>query len=132
MPTFYFQAARGDPITVYGNGLDTRDYVYIDDTVRGLWLARKLPAGEAVNLATGRAATNLEVAKLIKELVKSESEIIFVKYPEAFGGIRHQIGSYEKARESIRWEPETSLKEGLGETINWLSQMNLEEDNDER
>jgi nucleoside-diphosphate-sugar epimerase len=131
MPTFYFQAVKGGHITVYGDGSDTRDYVFIDDIVRGLWLARKLPPGEAVNLATGRATTNLKVAKLVKELVASKSEIVFVDYPEAFGGIRHQVGSYEKAKKLIGWEPETSLKEGLRETIKWLSQLKLEEDSNE-
>jgi len=123
MPTFYFQAVKNKPITVYGDGGDTRDYVYIGDIVKGLWLARKLPPGEAVNLATGKATTNLEVAKLVKEIVGSSSKIVFVKYPKAFGGIKHQIGSYEKAERTIGWKPETPLKEGLEETINWLNQI---------
>jgi len=126
IPTFYFQAVRNKPITVYGDGSDTRDYVYIDDIVRGLWLARKLPAGEVINLATGKATTNLEVAQLIKEIVGSRSEIIFVKYPKAFGGIKNQVGSYEKAERLIGWKPETSLKEGVKKTIEWLSQLDLE------
>ncbi len=126
MPTFYFEAVRNKPITVYGDGSDTRDYVYIDDIVKGLWLARKLPAGEVINLATGKATTNLEVARLIKEFVNSRSEIIFVDYPKAFGGIKNQVGSYEKAERLIGWKPETSLREGLKKTIEWLSQIDLE------
>ena len=126
MPTFYFEAVKNKPITVYGDGSDTRDYVYIDDIVKGLWMARRLPAGEVVNLATGRATTNLEVARLIKEIVDSRSEIIFVDYPKAFGGIKNQVGSYEKAERLIGWKPETSLEEGLKKTIGWLSQIDLE------
>lgn len=121
MPTFYFKAVRDEPITVYGDGTDTRDYVYIRDIARGLWLARKLQPGEAINLATGKATTNLEVAKLIKELTGSSSEITFVDYPEVFGGIRHQVGSYEKAKRCIGWEPEAPLRDGVRETMNWLS-----------
>lgn len=123
MPTFYFKAVRNEPITVYGDGTDTRDYVYISDIVRGLWLARKLPPGEAINLATGKATTNLEIAKLIKELVESDSQIVFADYPKAFGGIKNQIGSYEKAKKSLGWEPKISLKEGIRETINWLKEI---------
>jgi nucleoside-diphosphate-sugar epimerase len=126
MPTFYFEAVKNKPITVYGDGSDTRDYVYIDDVVRGLWLARRLPAGEVVNLATSRATTNLEVAWLIKDLVGSRSEIIFVDYPEAFGGIKNQVGSYEKAERLIGWRPETSLREGVKKTIEWLRQIDAE------
>ena len=126
MPTFYFKAVRNKPITVYGDGSDTRDYVYIDDVIKGLWLARRLPAGEVVNLATGKATTNLEVARLIKEITGSKSEIIFVNYPRAFGGIKNQVGSYEKAERLIGWKPETSLREGLKKTIEWLSRINLE------
>jgi len=123
MPTFYSKAVRGGPIPVYGDGTDTRDYVYIRDIVKGLWLARKLPSGEAVNLATGKPTTNLEVALLIKELTGSNSEIVFVDYPKAFGGIRNQVGSYEKAKRLINWEPRTTLREGVKQTINWLDQM---------
>jgi nucleoside-diphosphate-sugar epimerase len=112
---------------VYGAGSDTRDYVYVQDIVRGLWMARNLPAGEAVNLATGEATTNLEVAQLIKELTGSSSEIKFVNYPEAFGGIRHQTGSYEKAKKLMRWEPRTVLREGVRETLAWLGQINMDE-----
>ena len=126
MPTFYFEAVKNKPITVYGDGSDTRDYVYIEDIIKGLWLARKLPAGEAVNLATGKATTNLEVARLIIEIVDSKSEIIFVDYPKAFGGIKNQVGSYEKAERLMGWKPETSLREGLKKTIRWLSQIDLE------
>jgi len=128
MPTFYLEAASGRPITVYGDGTDTRDYVYIGDIVRGLWLARNLPSGEAVNLATGVATTNLEVARMISRMVGSSSEIVFVDYPKAFGGIRSQVGSYEKAKRLTGWEPETSLEEGIKETINWLKGMRLKTD----
>jgi len=123
MPAFYSRAVKGEPILVYGDGTDTRDYVYIRDIVKGLWLARRLPAGEAVNLATGKATTNLEVALLIKELTGSDSEIVFVDYPRAFGGIRNQVGSYEKAKRLIKWEPRTTLREGVEQTVSWLDQI---------
>jgi nucleoside-diphosphate-sugar epimerase len=123
MPTFYFQAIKNKPITVFGDGLDTRDYVYAKDIVKGLWLARILPAGEAVNLATGKAATNLDVAKMVKKLSGSKSEIRFVDYPKAFGGIKAQVGSYEKAKRLMSWEAEIPLEKGLKETIEWLKEI---------
>lgn len=122
MPTFYFQAIRDNPITIYGDGTDTRDYVYVNDIIRGLWLARELPAGETINLATAKATTNLEIAELIKKLAGSNSRTVFVSYPKAFGGIKHQIGSYEKARKMLGWKPKISLEDGIELTINWLKE----------
>lgn len=120
IPTFYFQAVKSNPITVYGEGKDTRDYVFIDDIIQGLWLARELPAGEAVNLATGEKTTNLEIAKLILKMIESDSEITFVGYPEKFGNIRNQIGSYDKAKKILGWAPKVRLEEGIKKTMEWL------------
>ena len=123
IPTFYAQAKANKPITVYGDGSDTRDYVYIDDIVEGLWLARLLPAGEVVNLATGKATSNLEMALLIKDLLKSQSPIVFTEYPKPFGGIRYQVGCYDKAKKLMGWEPKVSLKDGVERTIAWLETL---------
>jgi len=123
IPTFYAQAKANKPITVYGDGSDTRDYVFIDDIVEGLWLARSLPPGEVVNLATGKATTNLEMALMIKDMLNSQSQIIFTEYPKAFGGIRYQVGCYEKAKRLMNWEPKISLREGVKRTIAWLESL---------
>ncbi|MBC7334307.1 MAG: NAD-dependent epimerase/dehydratase family protein [Actinobacteria bacterium] len=120
IPTVYRQAINNEPITIYGDGTDTRDYTYIEDIVRGLWLAKNLPPGEVINLATGKATTSLKIAKIIKELTKSTSKIIFVDYPKKFGGIKHQVGSYEKAKKLLGWEPKIDLIEGIKRTIAWL------------
>lgn len=120
MPTFYSQAVKGEDLTVYGDGSDTRDYVFIDDIIRGLWAARNLPKGEAVNLCTGKETSNFEMAELILELLDSSSEISFTSYPEEFGGIKNQVGSNKKAIKLIGWRPKIGLKEGLKRTIKWL------------
>jgi len=121
IPTFYNQAKANKPITVYGDGSDTRDYVYVEDIVRGLWLARSLPPGEVVNLATGRATSNLQMALTIKRMLGSQSPIIFTEYPKLFGGIRYQVGSFRKAKELLGWEPYFTLEKGLIKTIEWLN-----------
>jgi dTDP-glucose 4,6-dehydratase len=120
IPTFYRQALEGKPITVYGDGSDSRDYVYISDIVLGLWMANKLLGGEAVNLATGVATTNLELARMVIEETESSSEVRFVDYPNAFGGIRNQVGFNDKARRLMGWSPEVNLRQGLRRTIEWL------------
>ena len=125
MPSFYFQAMKNELISVFGDGSDTRDYVYVKDIVEGLWLARNLPAGDAVNLATGKATTNLEIAKLVQKCTGSKSEIRFVDYPKIFGGIKAQVGSCEKAKRLMGWEAKTSLENGLRETIEWLRETKI-------
>lgn len=120
MPSLYFQAVKNKPLTVFGEGKDTRDYVFADDIVCGLWEAVSLPAGEAVNLATARETTNLEIAELILELTGSKSKIKFVDYPKEFGNILNQVGSFEKAEKLLGWTAKVSLKDGMKRTIDWL------------
>lgn len=120
IPTFYFQAKQNKSLTVFGKGRDVRDYVFIDDIVRGLWLARKLPAGEVINLATRKKTTNLELAKLILKLTGSNSQISFVEYPKEFGNIRFQVGCYDKAKKMLGWSPKIKIEEGVRRTIKWL------------
>ncbi|MFC1786432.1 NAD-dependent epimerase/dehydratase family protein [Halobacteriota archaeon] len=120
IPILYFQAINNEDLTVFGEGNDTRDYVYVKDIIRGLWLVRNLPAGEVINLATGKETTNLEVANLILELTNSDSEISFINYPKEFGNIKNQVGSFEKAKRLLGWHSEVELEEGIKKTIKWL------------
>jgi len=121
--TFCLLARENKPLTVYGDGTDLRDYVYISDVVEGLWLARKLPPGEPVNLATGRPTSNLQLAELVIRLLDSKSSISFVDYPKAFGGIRRQVGSSEKAGCLMGWFPKVALEDGVKRTAKWLCEV---------
>ena len=125
IPTFYAFAMRNKPITVYGDGKDTRDYTYVSDIVRGLWECRDLPGGEAVNLCTGVATTNLEMAHMVIKALGSKSKITLTPYPEIFGGIKYQVGSNEKARRLLGWSPKVALKEGIPLTIEWLREVGV-------
>lgn len=119
-PVFYSQAVRNQDISVFGDGGDTRDYVYISDIIEGLWLARKLKPGETINLSTEIKTTTFEMAKLILKLTGSESKIKFVEYPKEFGNIKNQVGSFEKAKKLIGWESTVRLPDGIIKTIEWL------------
>ena len=120
IPILYSQAVNNENITVFGEGKDTRDYVYISDIINGLWLARNLPPGEVINLSTGKETTNLEIANLILKLTNSDSKISFIDYPKEFGNIKNQVGSFEKAKRLLGWHPEVELEEGIKKTIKWL------------
>ena len=95
--------------------------MYIGDIVHGLWMARDLRAGEAINLATGKVTTTLEMANLIIEMAGSKSKIKFVDYPPEHGNIKSQVGSFEKAKKEMGWMPIVELEEGVRETIGWLN-----------
>lgn len=123
LPTFYFQAVREEPITIYGTGTDTRDYTHIDDIVKALSMADGLATGEAVNICTGRALTTLEVATMVKKLAGSKSQVKHVGYPRLFGGIKNQVGSYTKANRLINWKPLVPFEEGVKTTLEWLKTL---------
>ena len=123
IPTFYFQAVKNEPITVYGDGTATRDYVCVDDITRGLWLSRDLAPGTTINLATGKASSSLDIANRIIELTGSRSEIRLVDYPKLFGKILNQVGSYQKAESLMEWTPSIPLDDGVKRTITWLKEI---------
>jgi UDP-glucose 4-epimerase len=103
---------------VYGDGKQTRDFVYIDDLLQGLWLAAEHPqaVGRVFNLASGRAYTLLELLQAIEEAVGSPLEPQFTA-PRP-GDIRHSFADIRAARGILGYEPRISLQEGIRRTLN--------------
>ncbi|MGC8793831.1 MAG: UDP-glucuronic acid decarboxylase family protein [Bryobacteraceae bacterium] len=118
VPTFLDQALRGVPLTVYGDGSQTRSFCYVSDMIEGLW--RLLLSGEPgpINLGNPVELTVLEFARRILELTGSRSPIEFRPLPE--DDPRRRQPDISKARELLGWEPRVSLEEGLKETIAWF------------
>jgi len=120
VPNFVTQALRGEPITVYGAGQQTRSLCYVDDLVSGLLRLAGTPglAGELVNLGCPDEHPVLEYATLIRDLAKSSSPIHHLPArPEEIAQRCPDIG---KAQRLLQWEPTTSLVEGLRRTIEWF------------
>ena len=119
VPNFTMQALAGEPMTVYGDGSQTRSFCYVSDLVRGIYLAmNKDVKGEVINLGNPTEMTVLEFAKKIKAITGSSSEIVFRPLPENDPMQRRpDIG---KAKRLLGWEPEVSLDEGLNQTIEWF------------
>ncbi|WP_424357550.1 UDP-glucuronic acid decarboxylase family protein [Methanocella sp. MCL-LM] len=119
VPNFTLQALSGQPMTVYGEGNQTRSFCYVSDLVRGIYLAmNKDVKGEVINLGNPTEMTVLEFAKKIKAMTGSGSEIVFRPLPENDPMQRRpDIG---KAKRLLGWEPEVSLDEGLNQTIEWF------------
>ena len=117
IPTFIRQALRGEPLTVYGDGSQTRSFTYIADLIEGIWGLMNAPVNDPVNLGNPRELTLLELAKQVLRLSGSRSEIVFRPLPTDDPKVRQpDIG---KARRLLGWEPRVELEEGLRQTIDW-------------
>lgn len=122
---FVRQALRDEPISVHGDGLQSRCFTYIDDTVEGTVLAGEIKAGEGLvfNIADDSETSILELAKTIKRLTGSRSEIVFIPYHQYYGegfeDTRRRVPSIGRAKEVLRFVPKVNLEEGLSRTIAW-------------
>jgi UDP-glucose 4-epimerase len=109
---FLRQARNGEPITVNGDGTQTRDFVHIDDVVRANLLAAETDAvGRAYNVGTGESVTIRELAELIRDAVGSDSEIVHTD-PRP-GDIQHSCADIGRARSALGYEPTIDLEAGL-------------------
>jgi dTDP-glucose 4,6-dehydratase len=115
IPTFIRQALRGEPITVAGDGTQTRSIQYVDDLVEGvIGLLRSGHSGP-MNIGNPHEVSMLDLATEIRDLCQSSSEIEFIPRPEDDPTIRQPDISL--AKEVLGWEPKVGLHEGLGHTI---------------
>src|SRR6056297_572271 len=110
LPTFMRQALNGNPLTVYGDGSQTRSFMYVDDLVEGVWRLSQSDYVEPVNIGNPEEISILEFAKEIIELTESDSEIIFEELPKDDPQIRQP--DISKAKEILDWEPKYDRKEG--------------------
>jgi dTDP-glucose 4,6-dehydratase len=117
IPTFVRQALAGEPLTVYGDGSQTRSFTYVTDLVAGIWKLMQASVNDPVNLGNPREMTLLELAKQILRLSGSHSDITFRPLPTDDPKVRQpDIG---KARRLLGWEPVVEVEEGLRRTIEW-------------
>ena len=118
VPNFIRQALRGEPMTVYGDGSQTRSFCYVDDLVEGLIRLSRSAERLPVNLGNPEERTVLEFAELIRTLTGSRSEIVFEPLHEDDPQRRRpDIG---KAQAVLGWSPRIGLEEGLRRTIEWF------------
>jgi dTDP-glucose 4,6-dehydratase len=115
IPTFLRQALSEKPVTVFGDGSQTRSFCYVDDLMRGLVTLAESDAHEPVNIGNPAEMPLLEMAELIIELTDSRSEIVFEALPVDDPQVRQP--DITRAKQLLRWEPEIDVREGLRRTI---------------
>src|SRR3954470_170151 len=115
IPAFLGQALADRPVTVFGEGSQTRSFCYVDDLVRGLVLLSESEVHEPVNIGNPDEMSLLDMAKLVVELTGSRSEIVFEALPVDDPQVRQP--DITRARDLLAWEPEIDLREGLTKTI---------------
>ena len=118
LPAFMSQALEGRPITVFGDGSQTRSFCYVDDLVEGIYRLLHSEEVEPVNIGNPSEMTILDLAKKIVELTGSRSEITFEALPEDDPKIRQP--DITKAKERLGWEPKVDLETGLRRTFEYF------------
>jgi dTDP-glucose 4,6-dehydratase len=120
IPAFMTQALTNAPLTVFGDGSQTRSFQYITDLVDGLWRLMHSTTNEPVNIGNPQEMTLLELAKRIIRLTGSRSEIVFRPLPEDDPKVRQP--DISRARAVLGWEPRVDTDEGLKRTLQWFRQ----------
>jgi UDP-glucuronate decarboxylase len=118
---FIVQALRGEPITIYGDGKQTRAFCFVSDLVDGLVRLMGSDYVGPVNLGNPGAFTILELAEKVKRLSKSSSQLVFAETREDDPVQRDPDISL--ARRILRWEPQVTVDKGLQDTVAYFSQL---------
>lgn len=118
VPAFIMQAIRGEVLTIFGDGSQTRSFGYITDLVRGIRMLAESSVNEPVNLGNPQELSVLEMAALIREIVGCKSELVFQPLPEDDPKVRQP--DISMARRVLGWEPEVDVRDALRMTVDWF------------
>jgi dTDP-glucose 4,6-dehydratase len=119
IPNFISQAFSGRPLTVYGDGSQTRSVQYIDDLIEGVWLLMKSQERRPVNVGNPQKYTVHEIAEMVIEISGQECELVFESLPE--DDPKRRCPDISRAWEVLGWEPRVPAREGLKKTLEWFS-----------
>lgn len=118
VPNFMVQALKNKPLTVYGDGSQTRSLCYVSDMIDGIYRLLLSDLNEPVNIGNPREITLLELATLVRSAAKSGSKIIFKPLPEDDPKVRRP--DITLAKKMLKWQPKVSLEAGLKKTVDFF------------
>jgi dTDP-glucose 4,6-dehydratase len=121
VPAFLDQALRGEPITIFGDGTQTRSFCYVQDLVDGLYKLMLSEERYPTNLGNPVELTMLEFAERIQRLTGSQSPLVFLPLPE--DDPKRRRPDIAKARQVLQWEPRVALEEGLTATVAYFKSV---------
>jgi dTDP-glucose 4,6-dehydratase len=122
VPNFVNQALRGENITVYGDGSQTRSFCYVSDEVDGIYRLMMSDYCEPVNIGNPDEKSVLEFAETVIEMTESKSNIIYCDLPQDDPKVRRP--DITKAKKILGWEPKVDLRDGLEKTVEYFRAVN--------
>lgn len=120
VPNFVAQAIKREPLTIYGDGKQTRSFQYVDDLIEGIWLLANSDYHEPVNIGNPNEMTILEFAQRINDLVDSPEGIIYCESERIKGDPQVRRPDINLAKQILGWEPRVDLNTGLQNTIRYF------------
>ena len=124
VPAFFSQALKGEPLTVFGDGSQTRSFCYVSDLVEGIYRLLLSKEPEPVNIGNPHEMTIMDFAVKTQQIAKTDLEIIQKPLPQDDPKVRQP--DITKARNILNWEPVVGLEQGLRETMNYfIKKLNL-------
>ena len=121
VPALIGQALAGEPMTVFGDGSQTRSFCYVSDLIEGIYALLLSDESGPVNIGNPAELSVLEFARVIQRLTKTSSEIVFAPLPEDDPKVRQP--DITRARAKLGWEPKVGLEEGLSRTIAYFRSL---------
>jgi dTDP-glucose 4,6-dehydratase len=121
LPNFVYQALRGQPITVYGDGKQTRSFCYVSDLIEGIYRLMNSDEHEPVNIGNPQEITILEFAERVRALLGSDVRIVFKPLPQ--DDPKQRCPDISKAKRLLGWQPKVNLNEGLQLTLDFFRQQ---------
>ncbi len=123
VPNFIGQALRGEPLTVYGDGSQTRCFQYVDDLIEGIYRLLNSNFTDPVNIGTTHEMSIAEFARVVNELTDNPAGIVFKEAERIKDDPQTRRPDNTRAREILGWEPKVPLSEGLPKTIEYFQQV---------
>jgi dTDP-glucose 4,6-dehydratase len=120
LPNFVFQALSGQPLTIYGDGKQTRSFCYVDDLIDGIYKLMQSDEHMPINIGNPQELTILEFAERIRKHFDNVPEIIFEALPQ--DDPKRRCPDISKAKRILKWEPKINLEEGLKRTLAYFKQ----------